>query len=190
MNPLIHTDSSLKKFGGDKEKDYKQYLTIHEKMDCSKAWIADNRHRVLTHTMFWVKEVMIPIFGSYITLINGNKVSVKDICEQHILEDYRMKYIPTPQDFIQEMTFRKWMQNGDGLAPSAEKLYIEKIEIKGASITNVDPDVPTTTSEIKIDNLPPPGVSGFFLNQDRENMIFDGQRGSLRGGRDNHKTID
>lgn len=179
MNPIIHTDSSLKKFGGDKEKDFKQYLTIHEKMDCSKAWIADNRHRVLTHTMFWVKEVMIPIFGSYITLSNGNKVSVKDICEQHILEDFRMRYIPTPQDFIQEMTFKIWMQNGAELCPSAEKLYPQKkVPITGGVSTNIEPGIPITTNIVKVDI--PPGIS-----LDWERTIFDGQFG---GG--NHKTID
>ena len=32
---------------------------------------------------------------------NGRKVSTKDICERHILEDYRMKFIPTPQDWLE-----------------------------------------------------------------------------------------
>lgn len=125
MNPIVHTESSMKKFKGASGEDFDQFLKIHEKMDCSKAWISDNRHRTLTHTMFWIKEVMIPIFGSYIMISGGIKVSVKDICEQHILEDYRMKFIPTPQDFIQEMDFKKWMQNGDGVCPSAVKLYPE-----------------------------------------------------------------
>ena len=62
-NPIVHAENSVDKFGGD----INDYIAIHEKMDCSKAWIADNRHRVLTHTMFWIKEVMIPIYGSYIT---------------------------------------------------------------------------------------------------------------------------
>ena len=120
-NPIIHAESSVKQWGGK----ISDYLPLHEKMDCSKAWISDNRHRVLTHTMFWIKEVMIPIFGSYITLENNNKVSVKDICERHILEDFKMKFIPTPQDFIQEMDFKPWMENGNGICPSATKLYSE-----------------------------------------------------------------
>jgi len=119
MNPIWHSESAAKHWGGKIE----DYLPLHEKMDCSKAWISDNRHRVLTHTMFWIKEVMIPIFGSYITLEDGKKISVKDICERHILEDFKMKFIPTPQDFIQEMEFKSWMQNGNGICPSATKLY-------------------------------------------------------------------
>lgn len=125
MNPIWHAESSMKKFKGETDDDFKLFTTIHEKMDCSKAYFPDNRHRVLTHTMFWVKEVMIPIFGSFVTLSNGSKVSTKDICEQHILEDYKMKFIPTPQDFIQEMEFKSWMQNGKGTPTSASKLYKE-----------------------------------------------------------------
>lgn len=58
-NAWIHSKSSSRKYGGTPE----DYMPLHEKMDCSKAYIADNRHRALTHNMFWVKEVMIPIFG-------------------------------------------------------------------------------------------------------------------------------
>ena len=122
--PHIHSISSAKKFGGCME----DYIEIHNKMDCSKGYFPDNRHRVLTHTMFWVKEVMEPIFGVVITNSDGKLVSVKDICEQHILEDYRHKFIPTPQDFIQEMEFKAWMQNGRGTPTSSKLLYRECIE--------------------------------------------------------------
>ncbi len=69
---------------------------------------------------------MIPIFGHVITNSDGNIVSVKDICEQHILEDYRQKFIPTPQDFIQEMEFKDWMQNGRSVPESCKRLYKQK----------------------------------------------------------------
>jgi len=36
-NPIIHSESSVKRWGGKLE----DYLTIHEKMDCSKAWVSD-----------------------------------------------------------------------------------------------------------------------------------------------------
>lgn len=123
-NPIIHAQSSVKRWGGTID----DYIHLHEKMDCSKAYLSDNRHRALTHTMFWVREVMIPIYGSYITVTKDEKeiaVSTKDICEQHILEDYRMKFIPTVQDFLQEMDFKEWMQNGKGVPASAKKLYPE-----------------------------------------------------------------
>lgn len=120
--PHIHAISSTKKYGGKME----DYIQIHVKMDCSKGYVPDNRHRVLTHTMFWVKEVMIPLFGEIIINSEGKTVSVKDICEQHILEDYRHKFIPTPQDFIENMEFKTWMQNGRGEVPSSAKLLYKQ----------------------------------------------------------------
>jgi hypothetical protein len=120
--PHIHAMSSAKKFGGILE----DYLEIHAKMDCSKAYFPGNRYRVLTHTMFWVKEVMIPLYGEIFTNSDGKIVSTKDVCEQHILEDYRSKFIPTPQDFIENMEFKIWMQNGRGVPSSCKLLYKEK----------------------------------------------------------------
>lgn len=120
-------------------------------------WIADNRHRVLTHTFFWVHEVMIPLFGTFIINSEDTKVSVKDICERHILEDYKNKFIPTPQDFIQEMDIKSWMQNGNGIPPSAAKLYPALKEIEMEKTERV--------------------VNTLF---DRGNMILDGKHG---GGR-------
>jgi hypothetical protein len=120
--PHIHAISSAKKYGGKME----DYITIHAKMDCSKSYMPDNRHRVLTHTMFWVNEVMVPLFGHTITNSDGKIVSVKDVCEQHILEDYRHKFIPTPQDFIQHMEFKDWMQNGRSVPTSCQLLYKNK----------------------------------------------------------------
>lgn len=162
-NPIIHSESSVKRWGGKLE----DYLPLHEKMDCSKAWVSDNRHRVLTHTMFWIKEVMIPIFGSYITLEDGKKVSVKDICEQHILEDFKMKFIPTPQDFIQEMEFKKWMQNGNGVCPSAQKLYKE-IPKKDEAVE----DKITVLSDNPCLEVPLPAAG---------DMILDGRHGTTYG---------
>jgi len=164
MNPIWHSESSVKQWGGTIE----DYLPIHEKMDCSKAWISDNRHRVLTHTMFWIKEVMIPIFGSYITIgvkKDKKKVSVKDICERHILEDYKMKFIPTPQDFIQEMDFKSWMQNGTGICPSAAKLYPTLTEQPKLEIKETE-----TTQEVVV--VPPKKIKAA-----PPSMIVDGKRG-------------
>ena len=39
-NAWIHAKSSARKHGGEIE----DYLSIHMKMDCSKAYVADNRH--------------------------------------------------------------------------------------------------------------------------------------------------
>lgn len=116
-NPLIHSRSSVRLWGGVEE----DYLPLHNKMDCSKAYFSDNRHRALTHNMFFIFEVMIPLFGEYITNSAGKKVSVKDICEYHILEDYGKKFIPNVSDFLNEMDVKSWMGNGLGDVPDSQK---------------------------------------------------------------------
>jgi hypothetical protein len=122
-NAHVHAVSSARKFGGTPE----DYMALHEKMDCSKGYISDNRHRALTHNMFWIKEVMIPIFGYMIKRASdGKEVCTKDICEFHILEDFGLRFIPTAQDYIENMDFKDWMQNGMSDSPSS----VKKIENK------------------------------------------------------------
>lgn len=116
-NPLIHSKSSVRLWGGVEE----DYLPLHNKMDCSKAYFSDNRHRTLTHNMFFIFEVMIPLYGEYITNSAGKRVSVKDICEYHILEDYGKKFIPNVSDFLNEMDVKSWMANGMGDVPDSQK---------------------------------------------------------------------
>ena len=123
-NPLKHSISSVKKWGGEID----DYILIHKKLDCSKKYFPDNRHRILTHNMFFIFEVIIPLFGDYIENSNGRKVSTKDICERHILEDYRMKFIPTLQDWLENLNLVSWMQNGFGELPSSVKLIYKKKE--------------------------------------------------------------
>ena len=123
-NPLKHSISSVKKWGGEID----DYISIHKKLDCSKKYFPDNRHRILTHNMFFIFEVIIPLFGDYIENSNGRKVSTKDICERHILEDYRMKFIPTLQDWLENLNLVSWMQNGFGELPSSVKLIYKKKE--------------------------------------------------------------
>lgn len=125
-NAHIHSVSSVRKFGGE----ISDYINIHIKMDCSKAYISDNRHRALTHNSFWIHEVMIPIFGYTITNSDGKVVSVKDICEIHVLEDFGMRFIPSAQDYLENMDFKDWMQNGIKDTPSSFKKLKEKGNIK------------------------------------------------------------
>jgi hypothetical protein len=119
-NPLVHSKSSVRLWGGKVE----DYLPLHNKMDISKKYFSDNRHRALTHNMFFIFEVMIPLFGEYITNSDNKTISVKDICEYHILEDYGKKFIPNVSDFLQEMEIKSWMANGLGEKPSSQKKVI------------------------------------------------------------------
>jgi hypothetical protein len=111
--PLYHSMSSVKKHGGVIE----DYIEIHNLMDSSKIAFADNRHRALTHNSWFINTIIEKIFGVYITNADGKKIPTKQIAEQHVLEDYGMRFIPTAQDFLESMPHREWM-NGHGLPPS------------------------------------------------------------------------
>lgn len=117
--PFIHAQSSAKRYGGKPE----DYLDIHELMDSSKSTFADNRHRALTHNIWFVTTILPKIFGHSRTNSDGRSYNVKDIGEQHVLEDFRMKFIPTVQDYLSEMEIKDWMNNGMSLPDSAKKLY-------------------------------------------------------------------
>lgn len=116
--PHIHAESSAKKFGG-KPSDY---LAIHSLLDSSKSAMADNRHRAATHTAWFISTILERIFGVTITNSDGREVSVRDVGEQHVLEDFKGRFIPTLQDYLQEVPMRGWMNNGDGLPPSSEQM--------------------------------------------------------------------
>lgn len=119
MKPWIHAISSAKKFGGIPE----DYLPIHNLMDSSKGSIGDNRHRCLTHNSWFISAdgPLERIFGVNIKNSDGKLISVRDVGEQHILEDFGMKFIPTPQDYLQEMEIKSWM-DGQGVPSSFAKI--------------------------------------------------------------------
>lgn len=125
--PYIHAKNSARKFGGKPE----DYLPIHNLMDSSKGSIGDNRHRCLTHNSWFVSAdgPLERIFGVVIKNSDGKEVSVRDIGEQHILEDFGMRFIPTPQDYLQEMEIKGWMNNSKESVPSSFK-KIEKTKVK------------------------------------------------------------
>jgi hypothetical protein len=119
--PWIHARSSAKKFGGKPE----DYIKIHNLMDSSKGCIGDNRHRALTHNSWFISAggPLEMMFGVVIINSLGKEVSVRDIGEQHILEDFGMRFIPTPQDYLQEMEPKSWMNNSlDDAPPSCRKI--------------------------------------------------------------------
>lgn len=121
--PWIHSQSSSRKYGGKPE----DYIEIHNFMDSSKAVIADNRHRALTHNSWFLSTVLERVFG--VTLINsaGRTVSVRDIGEQHVYED--LGCIPSAQDFLAEMEYKSWME-AKGHPPSFAKIAKSQISTK------------------------------------------------------------
>lgn len=96
MNPHKHSELSVKRRGGV----IADYYPLHSLMDATKELCSDNRHRIL-HNHWGIRTVMIPIFGATIDTEN-KQVNVKDLLEQdHILPDYRGKFIPTLNDFVE-----------------------------------------------------------------------------------------
>lgn len=116
IKPYTHAKSSAAKWGGVPE----DYLPIHQLMDSSKAALPDHRHRALTHNSWFVGVVLEQVFGVNLTNSEGHKVSVREIGEQHCLEDFG-GIIPTAQDYLMAMDYQKWM-GGKGLPPSQDRI--------------------------------------------------------------------
>lgn len=125
--PIYHAQSSMRRFGGVAE----DYLPIHDFMDSSKGAIPDNRHRALTHNSWFLSNVIEKVFGHTITNSSNKEVSTREIAEQHVLEDFGMRFIPSAQDYLQEIEFKDWMNNGvKGRPPSNAKIYSRKTTVK------------------------------------------------------------
>jgi len=115
-NPLIHSKSSVKRWGGSVE----DYLPIHELLDSAKATMNNNSARVLTHNTWFVYTIIPKVFGYNITNSEGKSVDTIDIAMLHISEDFRHKGIPTAQDYLENLVVQPWFNNGVKDIPSVE----------------------------------------------------------------------
>ena len=102
MKPFVHALNSAKKHGGK----YEDYLKIHEFLDQTKSAHPDMRHRAILHNSMG-PFIAAQVFGDVITNSVGKLVSVRDICEEHIIED--MGRIPTISDYLNEMPMYHWL---------------------------------------------------------------------------------
>lgn len=107
-NPLIHSKSSVKRWGGIVE----DYMPIHELLDSPKATMNNNTSRMLTHNIWFCQTIIPKIFGYCLTNSAGRVVDTVDIAMLHVSEDFRGKFIPTVQDYLQHMVIQPWMHNG------------------------------------------------------------------------------
>lgn len=107
-NPLIHSKSSVKRWGGKVE----DYLPIHELIDSPKSTMCNNSSRLLTHNTWFAYTIIPKVFGYNIVNSDGKSVDSVDIAMLHIAEDFRMKFVPTPQDYLQHLNVQPWMNNG------------------------------------------------------------------------------
>jgi hypothetical protein len=107
-NPEIHAKSSVKRWGGKVE----DYLAIHELLDSPKETMNNNTSRMLTHNVWFCYKIIPKIFGYNITNSDGKSVDTIDIAMLHVAEDFRMKFVPTAQDYLKHMEVQPWMNNG------------------------------------------------------------------------------
>ena len=117
MKPLIHSKSSVRKYGGVIE----DYLPIHNFMDSTKAVMADIRHRAILHSAFGIYLVE-NVFGVYIKNAQGKDVSVRDVAEDHVIED--LGFIPSMENYLKNMQIQPWMS---GTQRNRRKTTYEKL---------------------------------------------------------------
>lgn len=126
-NPLIHSKSSVKRWGGKVE----DYLAIHELIDSPKVAMNNNTSRFLTHNTWFAYTIIPKVFGYNIVNSDGKSVDTVDIAMLHIAEDFRMKFVPTPQDYLKHMQLQPWMNNGVKLVDNQESINIaEQLKTK------------------------------------------------------------
>jgi hypothetical protein len=101
-NAYIHAERSAKKWGGKPE----EYLKIHKWLDQVKSHLGDNRHRAVLHNA-WGIHLAVEVFGDFITKSAGRRVFVKEIGEQHILED--LGFIPSLGDCLAGLKLEPWL---------------------------------------------------------------------------------
>lgn len=87
MNAMQHCRISQKRWGGALE----DYYPIHDFIDCTKELCPDSRHRIF-HTMWAVKNIVVPAFGHTLVNSDGKSIDIKDMCERdHLLVYFHNK---------------------------------------------------------------------------------------------------
>lgn len=123
-NPLIHSKSSVKRWGGKVE----DYIAIHELIDSPKATMNNNSSRCLTHNTWFAYNIIPKVFGYNIVNSDGKSVDSVDIAMLHIAEDFRMKFVPTPQDYLKHLQVQPWMNNGVKIVDNPDAVqYAEEL---------------------------------------------------------------
>lgn len=102
MKPFAHAKNSAKKYGGVPE----DYQAVHDFFDSTKSALPDIRHRAVLHSAFGI-FVLERVFGTTITNSVCRKVNVRDLGEDHVLED--LGFIPTLERWLKHLPIEDWM---------------------------------------------------------------------------------
>ena len=131
MKPFIHAKNSVRRYGGQIE----DYLPIHDFFDSTKAAWADVRHRAVLHSSFGIYLVE-KVFGATITNSDGKVVSVRDIGEDHVVEDCGC--IPTIEKWLKDLPLEDWMlSKGQGTFTKRTHIPLEP-ETRALKTLNLD----------------------------------------------------
>jgi hypothetical protein len=91
----------------------------------------NNSARLMTHNTWFAYTIVPKIFGYNITNSDGKSVDTTDIAMLHIAEDFRMKFVPTPQDYLKHLQVQPWMNNGVKELDTEEgKLIVKQLNEK------------------------------------------------------------
>lgn len=105
MKPLTHAKISVRRFGGKVE----DYLAIHNWFDQTKAHVPDARHRLVLHNSFGI-FLCEQQFGTYITIGGDRQISVRDVAEQHVLDD--LGFIPSLVEVLDKAQISSDIKSG------------------------------------------------------------------------------
>lgn len=120
-HPMIHAESSAKKFGGQAS----DYIMLHEWFDATKAWCPSMAHRSMRHHSEGIFE-LAEKFGETIVNSDGKTVYTRYVGEQHVIED--LGFIPTASDWLECMDMDLWMMaRSKKIDKRAGKKYIDKL---------------------------------------------------------------
>lgn len=117
MKPFKHARISAKKFGGSPD----DYIDIHEFIDTTKSAFADMRHRAILHNTMG-PYICARVFGDQRYNSEGRIYDVRDVAEQHILDD--LGVIPTLDAWLKNMRLQPWM---GGNKPKVQYLQRNKV---------------------------------------------------------------
>jgi len=126
MKPLTHAKNSARKFGGK----WEDYIHLHEWMDSSKEHLPDLRHRSFYHHSWGIYQGQEK-FGVAVKNSDGRDIAVRDILEQHVIED--MGFIPTVEHWFKNWAAEPWM----GMAQVKSRLPV-RLSLKEHNIEVVD----------------------------------------------------
>jgi hypothetical protein len=101
-NAYVRAEISPQKSGGTPE----DYLPIHRWLNQCKADLADNRHRAILHNARGI-HLAVDVIGDFVTNSANRRVFVKEIGEQHVVED--LGFIPSLSECLAGLKLEAWM---------------------------------------------------------------------------------